>query len=160
MGKPDPSRIERIPRPPGYPVIGNVLDLDPEDPIASLVGLMKKHGPIIFLKFPKNNEVLVGSQELVHELCDQERFEKKVGGALEEVRTVGGDGKLISTRLNPMVLSDYVGLFTAHQHEQNWAVAHRILIPSFGPLSIRGMFDDMFDVATQLIMKVGSIDCT
>lgn len=58
---------------------------------------MKKHGPIIFLKFPKNNEVLVGSQELVHELCDQERFEKKVGGALEEVRTVGGDGECIVT---------------------------------------------------------------
>jgi cytochrome P450/NADPH-cytochrome P450 reductase len=47
-----------------------------------------------------------------------------------------------------------LGLFTAHQHEQNWAIAHRILIPSFGPLSIRSMFDDMFDVASQLVVKV------
>lgn len=35
----------------------------------------------------------------------------------------------------------------------NRAVAHRILIPAFGPLSIRGMFDGMLDVATQLINK-------
>jgi len=48
-----------------------------------------------------------------------------------------------------------LGLFTAHGHEPNWAIAHRILIPSFGPLSIRSMFDDMFDVASQLVVKVG-----
>jgi cytochrome P450/NADPH-cytochrome P450 reductase len=95
MGKPIPEPLVAIPKPPDYPVIGNVLDLDPEDPMASIVGLLKKHGPIILLKFPKNKEILVGSQELVHELCDQERFQKNVGGALEEVRTVGGDGKCL-----------------------------------------------------------------
>jgi cytochrome P450/NADPH-cytochrome P450 reductase len=34
------------------------------------------------------------------------------------------------------------GLFTAHYPgEENWAIAHRILVPAFGPLMIRGMFD-------------------
>lgn len=29
----------------------------------------------------------------------------------------------------------------------------RILMPAFGPLSIKGMFDDMFDVISQLVLK-------
>ena len=33
------------------------------------------------------------------------------------------------------------GLFTAHNFEENWALAHRILMPAFGPLPIRDMFD-------------------
>jgi hypothetical protein len=45
-------------------------------------------------------------------------------------------------------------LFTAHGHEPNWAIAHRILIPAFGPLSVRGMFDQMFEISSQLILKV------
>ena len=88
-----PTTLARIPQPPSYPGIGNVLDIDPDDPIASIVGLHDKYGPIIALKFPTITEILVGSQELVHELCDQERFKKDVGGALEEVRRVAGDGE-------------------------------------------------------------------
>ena len=34
------------------------------------------------------------------------------------------------------------------------AIAHRILIPAFGPLSIRNMFPGMVDIATQLVEKV------
>jgi cytochrome P450/NADPH-cytochrome P450 reductase len=91
--KPIPTTHVRIPQPPAYPGIGNVLDIDIEDPIASIVDLHHKYGPIIALKFPKLFEILVGSQELCHELCDQDRFKKTVGGALEEVRSVAGDGK-------------------------------------------------------------------
>ena len=46
------------------------------------------------------------------------------------------------------------GLFTAYPGEANWGIAHRILMPAFGPLSIRSMFDDMHDLATQLAMKL------
>ena len=66
----------------------------------------------------------------------QSRFSKKIHAVLEQVRNGVGDG-----------------LFTAYPGEHNWAVAHRILMPAFGPLSIRGMFDDMHDVAVQLCMK-------
>lgn len=44
-------------------------------------------------------------------------------------------------------------MFQAHDDEPNWGKAHRVLIPAFGPLSIRGMFDEMHDIATQLCMK-------
>ncbi len=38
-------------------------------------------------------------------------------------------------------------------HEENWGIAHRVLMPAFGPAAVRGMFDDMHDIATQLAMK-------
>ena len=45
------------------------------------------------------------------------------------------------------------GLFTAYPGEHNWDVAHRTLMPAFGPLSIRSMFDEMHDIASQLVTK-------
>lgn len=37
--------------------------------------------------------------------------------------------------------------------EENWGIAHRVLMPAFGPLSIRGMYDEMHDIASQLALK-------
>lgn len=65
------------------------------------------------------------------------RFTKKISEGLEQTRNGLHDG-----------------LFTAYSDEPNWGIAHRILIPAFGPLSIRNMFDDMHDMATQLAMKL------
>ena len=78
----------------------------------------------------------MSSHELLDELCDEKRFTMIVAGPLNEVRNGIHDG-----------------LFTAHPGEHNWGVAHRILVPAFGPLSIRGMFEGMHDIATQLVMK-------
>lgn len=55
---------------------------------------------------------------------------------------------------NTDIASHRIGLFTARSEEPSWAVAHRILIPTFGPLSIRDMFPGMEDIASQLIAKV------
>jgi cytochrome P450/NADPH-cytochrome P450 reductase len=45
------------------------------------------------------------------------------------------------------------GLFTADPGQNSWQVAHRILVPAFGPLAIREMFQGMLSssphVATQ-----------
>lgn len=73
---------------------------------------------------------------MVDEVCNEERFSKVVTAGLKEIRNGTHDG-----------------LFTANQGEENWAIAHRVLVPAFGPLMIRGMFDDMYDIATQLVMK-------
>lgn len=59
-----------------------------------------------------------------------------MSGALKEVRNGVGDG-----------------LFTAFHGEHNWEVAHRTLVPAFGPIGIKDMFDEMYDIATQLIAK-------
>lgn len=87
--------VETIPHPKPIPLLGNVLLINPDDPMASIVGLMKQYGPVMMLKFPNQSVVMAGSQEVVHELCDQDRFEKNVSGALEEVRAVAKDGEPI-----------------------------------------------------------------
>lgn len=65
--------------------------------------------------------------ELYNELCDEKRFTKHPAGGLSELRHALGDG-----------------LFTAKFGEYNWEVAHRVLVPAFGPLAIPKMFDGQF----------------
>lgn len=83
-----------IPHPPAKPVIGNLLDIDPENAIGSLVTLMQRYGPIVKLSIIGKERIFLGSQRLVHEISDQSRFEKLVVGALKEARNVAGDGKI------------------------------------------------------------------
>lgn len=83
-----------------------------------------KLGPIYELRLPFGNLIVISNHELFDEICDEKRFTKIVGGALTELRQ-----------------AIHGGLFTAHQGEHAWEVAHRTLMPSFGPLAIREMFD-------------------
>lgn len=73
---------------------------------------------------------------MLNEICDEKRFEKVIGLSLDTLRVGVHDG-----------------LFTAHNHEENWHIAHRTLIPAFGPLNINQMFDSMKDIASQLVLK-------
>ncbi|KAF8520360.1 cytochrome P450 [Hysterangium stoloniferum] len=117
-----------IPQPPTIPFLGNAYLVDKEVPLRSFMLLAKAHGPRV--------SIFVSSLELVDQVCDQQRFHKGVRGALREVRHLTGDG-----------------LFTAFHGEQNWGIAHRILMPAFGPGKIRGMFPAMTDIAQQLVDK-------
>ncbi|KAG9252258.1 cytochrome P450 [Emericellopsis atlantica] len=125
-----------IPEPRGLPLLGNLFDINEEFPLGSMVHLADQHGEIYRLSLPGRTIVFVSSQALVHETCDEKRFVKSVNKTLEQVRNGIGDG-----------------LFTAHNEEENWGIAHRVLMPAFGPLSIRGMFDEMHDIASQLALK-------
>lgn len=81
-------------------------------------------GPIFKLSIAGTERLIVSSYELCNELCDEKRFSKVVAGPLLQVRNGTGDG-----------------LFTAFQNDDNWGLAHRILMPAFGPMAIRNMFD-------------------
>lgn len=125
-----------IPSPPGLPLLGNVFDIDPQNQHASLNHLAEIYGPIYELRLPSGNLIVVSNHELFNEICDEKRFTKVVGGPLTELR-----------------LAIHDGLFTAHSDEHAWGVAHRTLVPSFGPLAIRDMFDEMHEILTQLVLK-------
>ncbi|KAG8629490.1 hypothetical protein KVT40_003355 [Elsinoe batatas] len=125
-----------IPAPRGLPLIGNIFSIDPEYPIGSLSNLADIHGPILKLTVFGTERLIVNSHSLFEELCDEKRFQKAVSGPLEQIRNGVRDG-----------------LFTAYPGEHNWEVAHRTLMPAFGPLPIRTMFTEMHDVASQLVMK-------
>lgn len=142
-----------IPGPPGLPLIGNLRDVDPELPIVSLCQLADTYGTcpslsrsvyiyshrigeIYQFSLVGQRRVVVSSVALMNEISNESRFAKLVAAGLNEVRNGTHDG-----------------LFTAHNGEHNWEVAHRVLVPAFGPLNIRAMFDDMKDIGSQLVMK-------
>ena len=125
-----------VPQPPMRPIIGNIGELDSAAPIQSMMRLAKTYGPIYKLTLFGKDMYVVSSQELVNELSDESRFQKRIHGPLKEIRAFAGDG-----------------LFTAYNSEPNWAKAHRLLMPAFGPLGVRSMFDRMVDVANQMYVK-------
>lgn len=45
------------------------------------------------------------------------------------------------------------GLFTALPGEHSWEVAHRVLMPAFGPMSIKAIFPEMQDIASQMVLR-------
>lgn len=130
------TRTEAIPQPKTDPLIGNLRDVDGEAPIQGFMRLARTMGPIYQLDFFGRPMIIIGSHELVNEACDETRFDKRVAGALKNIRDFAGDG-----------------LFTAHTREPNWAIAHRLLMPAFGPIGMRGMFDQMLDIADQMLVR-------
>lgn len=128
--------VTPIPQPPGYPLVGNITNIDPKNSINSIIQLSAKYGEIFKLSVFGNDRYILCSQRLVQEVCDESRFVKSINTNLEQVRNGVGDG-----------------LFTAYHGEHNWGVAHRTLTPSFGPIGISGMYDEMYDIATQLVSK-------
>ncbi|KAF2470639.1 bifunctional P-450/NADPH-P450 reductase [Lindgomyces ingoldianus] len=125
-----------IPQPPLKWFFGNIQDIDPVNTVGSFWRLADIYGPIFKLSLPGRTVIVVSSYELVNDVCDWNRFEKPVNGALKEVRALTGDG-----------------LFTAYPGEHNWGVAHRLLMPVFGPMGIRKMFGGMVDIASQMLLR-------
>ncbi|KAK1633338.1 cytochrome P450 [Colletotrichum phormii] len=132
-----PNAIVEIPEPPRKPVLGHVTEIDQDYPLGSFVHMANKYGPIYKLDLLGQKLVFVNTHELVNECCDDKRFKKSIEGDLAELREAVHDG-----------------LFTSKGvEEENWGIAHRVLMSAFGPLAIRGMFDDMHDLAAQLALK-------
>lgn len=134
--RPSTSGKARVPQPPLRPIVGNIGELESDAPIQSMMRLARTYGPIYKLTILGKDMYVVSSQELVDELSDETRFGKRIHGPLKEIRAFAGDG-----------------LFTAYNSEPNWAKAHRLLMPAFGPLGVRSMFDRMVDIANQMFVK-------
>ncbi|KAH7002557.1 cytochrome P450 [Ilyonectria destructans] len=128
------EKTVEIPGPSALPLLGNILDIDIHNGLESLIG--RTYGPIFGLTFGGQREIYVTNQKLTEELCDETRFCKLVCGGIEKLRPAAGDG-----------------LFTAHDSNHAWGVAHRILMPLFGPLKIKEMFPEMVGIAEQLCLK-------
>ncbi|KAH9850173.1 bifunctional P-450/NADPH-P450 reductase [Lenzites betulinus] len=128
-----------IPTPPAVPFLGHVNTIDKDLPIRSLDLLAHQYGEIYQLNVlgQCDKRVFANSYALQNELSDEKRFSKKISSNLNEVRNAAGDG-----------------LFTAHvPREQNWYIAHRLLMPCFNAANVYGMTDDMMDIISQLVLK-------
>lgn len=129
-------KLERIPMPDKKPVIGNMLSVDKDQPLQSLMQLTRDLGPIFRMDMMGTPLVVASGYDLVEELCDEARFDKAVRGSLRRVRAIGGDG-----------------LFTGDTQEPNWSKAHNILLPTFSRQAMSNYFPMMLDVAGQLCLK-------
>ncbi|KAJ6598272.1 cytochrome P450 [Mycena vulgaris] len=125
-----------IPQPPTIPFIGNVTSIERDVPLRSFQLLAKTYGEIYQLDLLGRNLVCVSSYALTNEVSDDTRFNKRVSGELMEVRNLAGDG-----------------LFTAQNDEPNWGIAHRLLMPAFGTIAVKGMMEEMRDISNQLLLK-------
>ncbi|KAE8323142.1 cytochrome P450 [Aspergillus sergii] len=130
------KQICPIPGPQGLPFLGNILDIDVDNGTMSTLKIAKTYYPIFKFTFAGETSIVINSVALLSEICDETRFHKHVSFSLELLRSGTNDG-----------------LFTAYDHEKNWELAHRLLVPAFGPLRIREMFPQMHDVAQQLCLK-------
>lgn len=81
-----PIPVEELPGPNALPVIGNLLDIDAASPFIGLVDLVRQYGPIFRLVTPAGPRLILSGAELVDEVCDDNRFDKKVGGGLANLR--------------------------------------------------------------------------
>ncbi|PVH93311.1 cytochrome P450 [Periconia macrospinosa] len=133
---PSASPLASIPGPNGLPLLGNIFDIDPSAGLKSLVEIAHKYGPIFQITLGGQKQTFICDTHLLEEVCDESRFQKVVTSSVELLRMVTHDG-----------------LFTARENEHNWDVAHRILMPIFGPVKIREMFNQMVDIAQQLCLK-------
>lgn len=124
-----------IPGPMALPFLGNsLLLMGEETPILAFERLADIYGPIYQLTFRGTRTIVTSSAAILEELVDEKRFRK----------------------VAPMALvadSGAKGLFSAATEDPDWGQAHRILIPAMGPLPVASMFDDMNDIANQLILK-------
>jgi len=130
------SSLARIPMPEKTPLLGNMLSVDKDKPLQSLMDLTRELGPIFRMDMMGKPMVIVSGADLVDELCDESRFDKAVRGALRRVRAIGGDG-----------------LFTGDTQEPNWSKAHNILLPTFSRQAMNNYMPMMLDVANQLVLK-------
>ncbi|RBQ80378.1 hypothetical protein FVER14953_12598 [Fusarium verticillioides] len=134
--KHDEKHKGQIPGPKGLPIIGNLLDIDVTNSLQSIIDMAKDYPKLFALNVGGNTEIMICSRDLMDELADESRFHKLVVGGVEKLRPLAGDG-----------------LFSAQHNNQEWAIAHRILMPLFGPLTIREMLPDMRDISEQLCLK-------
>ncbi|WP_299744594.1 bifunctional cytochrome P450/NADPH--P450 reductase [Rossellomorea sp. y25] len=130
------TKSNQLPQPKTYGPLGSLPVIDKDKPLQSYMKLARELGPIFQFQFPGRISTFVSSASLAEEICDETRFDKKVGPALQKVRAFGGDG-----------------LFTSETTEHNWKKAHNILLPSFSQQAMKGYHAKMVDLATQLIQK-------
>ncbi|PEK06712.1 bifunctional cytochrome P450/NADPH--P450 reductase [Bacillus toyonensis] len=128
--------IKEIPQPKTDGNFGNLLLLNKEKPLQSLMKIADQMGEIFKFETPNQVTRYVSSQRLVKEVCDESRFDKNIGPALKNVRSFAGDG-----------------LFTSWSYEKNWKKAHNILLPIFSQQAMKGYHAMMVDIAMQLIQK-------
>ncbi len=126
-----------FPLPPGRRLLTG--DVDPDLRDTPLQGIMRRGeglGPIFSVRAFRQQFVIVAGASLSAELCDEQRFEKALSPALESLRELGG-----------------AGLFTAHNDEPEWRLAHDLLRPAFSKQAMERYHPVMVQTSDELFAR-------
>ncbi|KAJ5088531.1 hypothetical protein N7456_012147 [Penicillium angulare] len=127
---------QKIPNPPGVPILGNIFDVNPNETWNSLIKLSQQYGPIFKINVLGKQLVFISNVELLEEICDERRFRKLVTGPIVEMRQLAHNC-----------------LFTAYHNEDIWGVSHRIMAPYVTKAGTDRGFEDMAKVIPDLLSK-------
>ncbi|KAJ5880342.1 NADPH cytochrome P450 [Penicillium subrubescens] len=147
-----------IPQPPRLPLLGNIFDVDPNDPWGSLKRLADRYGellaflalaitdyqsgPIYKIEVLGKNIVVIASASLAEEVCDEKRFRKYIKApVVQEMRK-----------------SVHDALFTAYDDEPSWGIAHRIMAPFVAPSTDDVRVRELQNMAAELVAKWTSME--
>ncbi|NBM19221.1 bifunctional cytochrome P450/NADPH--P450 reductase [Streptomyces sp. GC420] len=132
------SGFRPIRSPRGIPLLGHTPRIPDTNPVEYFGELSKQFPEGIYgMDIADVEQVFVYDPDLVAEVCDETRFFKQIEKTpLSHVRDFTG-----------------AGLFTAHQHEEEWAMAHRILLPAFSQRAMKAYFGQMLEIAENLVGK-------
>ncbi|MEV6994787.1 cytochrome P450 [Streptomyces sp. NPDC093228] len=130
--------LRPIRSPRGIPLLGHTPQIPDTNPVEYFNELSKRFPEGIYgMDIAGIEQVFVYDPDLVAEVCDETRFFKQIEKTpLSHVRDYTG-----------------AGLFTAHQHEEEWAMAHRILLPAFSQRAMKTYFGQMLEIAQNLVGK-------
>lgn len=133
---------QTFPHPAGRkPFIGDLIGTNPTAPLQSILRRTAGMGPLVEFRIFGLKFVFVTDAELASELMDETRFHKGRPPAIEALRAFAGDG-----------------LFTARNDEENWQLAHDLLLPSFSKQAMQGYHDVMQGAAGELLADWDSTD--
>ncbi len=132
-----PLGLDAVPGPKGLPYLGNLLDIDRDSPIEGFMRMAAEYGPIYRLATPGGVRLMISDPAMVDEICDDERYDKKIAAGLKSIqKSVAGSGLFSSDTDNPL-----------------WHRAHSILMPPFSGRAMRDYMPKMLDLADQLMDK-------
>ncbi|WP_406102802.1 cytochrome P450 [Streptomyces sp. NBC_01003] len=130
--------LRPIRSPRGVPFLGHTPQIPSTNPVEYFGELSKQFPEGLYgLEIAGIEQVFVWDPDLVAEVCDETRFFKQIDKTpLAHVRDYTG-----------------AGLFTAHQHEEEWGMAHRVLLPAFSQRAMKGYYGQMLEIARNLVGK-------
>ncbi|KAI9363256.1 cytochrome P450 [Pilaira anomala] len=128
------QQIKEIPGPVRLPMVGNLYDMMP-DLCAGWAKQFSAYGNVASVSIFGTELVATNDPAIAEIFCkESEYFTKKITNTLKEIKDFAGNG-----------------LFTSDSDDDEWKLAHKILMPAFSPRAIKAYQPEMGIIAQETI---------
>ncbi|BFZ56469.1 hypothetical protein PYCC9005_003515 [Savitreella phatthalungensis] len=132
----DPKKYKPIPGTNSLALFNPKLRAALHNPLITINWLHGLYGEAFKVSLLGRELTFLSSQRNVDKMLSTGKVVKEAHDFLRALRPAAGEG-----------------LFTVDNDNPNWGMAHRILMPAFGAMSVRNMYDDMVDLARSMITR-------